>query len=194
MGSAAFEADRRYTREEFLAWYEAQPRGRYERMDGCIIAMAPERAAHLRLKSAVWLAFRRAVADARVRCEALPDGATVAAGNSDYEPDATVNCGDRMPRDAIYAPHPVIVVEVLSPSTAATDTGAKLADYFQVPSIAHYLIVHAARPTVIHHRRLPSGGISTQIVSSGDIVMKPPGLTITVEEIYQEADLTSASA
>jgi Uma2 family endonuclease len=185
MGVAAFEDDHRYTREEFLAWYEAQPRGRYERLDGRIIAMAPERVAHVRLKSAVWLALRRSIADAHVPCEALTDGIAVAAGDSDYEPDAMVNCGDPMGSDAIHASNPVIVVEVLSPSTASTDTGAKLADYFLVPSIAHYLIVHATRRTVIHHRRMASGDIFTQIVSEGAIVMDPPGITITVEEIYE---------
>ena len=194
MSSAAFEANRLYTREEFFAWYEAQPRGRYERMDGRIVGMAVERGAHLRLKSAVWLALRRAIAAARVPCQALPDGAAVAAGNSDYEPDATVNCGDPMGDDVVHVPNPVIVAEVLSPSTAAIDTGAKLADYFLVPSIQHYLIVQVTRRTVIHHRRLSGGGIFTQIVPSGAIVMEPPGITITVEEIYDEADLTAASA
>jgi Uma2 family endonuclease len=42
--------------------------------------------------------------------------------------------------DAVAAPNPVIIVEVLSPGTTSTDTGGKLADYFCVPSVAHYLI------------------------------------------------------
>ena len=32
------------TREEFLVWAEQQPAGRYERIDGMVVAMAPERA------------------------------------------------------------------------------------------------------------------------------------------------------
>ena len=35
--------------------------------------------------------------------------------DTDYEPDAVVNCGPPIPDDAIAAPNPVIVVEVLSP-------------------------------------------------------------------------------
>jgi Uma2 family endonuclease len=94
-----------------------------------------------------------------------------------------VNCGDRMADDAIAAPNPVIVVEVLSPGTASVDTGGKLAGYFQVPSIMHYLIVHPTRRTVTHHRR--SGDvIHTTIVVNGPIEMDPPGITINVEEIY----------
>ena len=176
------EVDRYVSREAFRRWCEAQP-GRYERVDGRIVAMAPERGAHLRVKGAVYKALDRAVAAAGVDCQALPDGATVETGESDYEPDALVNCGTPMADDAVAVPNPVIVVEVLSPGTAATDTGGKLADYFRVPSIAHYLIVHATRRTVTHHRR--SGGrIETLVVVDGPIAMEPPGLVITVEEIY----------
>jgi Uma2 family endonuclease len=106
------------SRDEFRRWAEAQPRGRYERIAGRPVAMAPERGAHLRAKSAIWLALRQAIAAAGVPCEALPDGATVEIGDeTDYEPDALVTCGARMADDAIAAPGPVIVVEVMSPST-----------------------------------------------------------------------------
>ena len=177
------EADRRYSREEFRRWCETQPRGRYERVDGRIVAMAPERGAHLRAKAAVYEALKRAIAAAGVDCQALPDGATVETGDSDYEPDALVNCGTPMADDAVAAPNPVIVVEVLSPGTAATDTGGKLADYFRVPSVAHYLIVHPVRRMVTHHRRT-GASIDTVVVVSGPISLDPPGIIISVEEIH----------
>ncbi len=72
--------------------------------------MAPERGAHLRVKGAVYSALTRAVADAGVPCEALPDGATVEAGDSDDEPDALVNCGEPMADDAIAMTPPGIVI------------------------------------------------------------------------------------
>ena len=171
------------TRQEFRRLCEAQSTGRYERVDGRIVAMAPKRGAHLRVKGAIYRALDRAVTLAGVPCQALPDGATVETGDSDYEPDALVNCGEPMADDAVAAPNPVIVVEVLSPGTTSTDTGGKLADYFRVPSIAHYLIVHPTRRTITHHRRTDAG-IDTRIVVNGPIAMDPPGLTITAEEIY----------
>ena len=177
------EMDRRYSRDEFRRWCEAQPNGRYERVDGCIVAMAPERGAHLRVKGAVYRALDRAIAFAGVGCQALPDGATVETGDSDYEPDALVNCGEAMADNAIAAPNPVVVVELLSPGTASVDTGGKLAGYFQVPSIAHYLIVHPIRRMVTHHRRV-SASINTVVVVNGPITLDPPGIVITVEEIY----------
>jgi len=183
MDAAPTRADRYYSREAFRRWCEAQPKGRYERVDGFVVAMAPERGAHLRVKGAVYRALDRAVTAAGVACQALPDGATVETGDSDYEPDALVNCGEPMADDAIAAPNPVIVVDVLSPGTTSTDTGAKLADYFRVPSVAHYLIVHPTRRTVIHHRRT-GDGIETRIIVNGPIAMDPPGIIITMEEIY----------
>lgn len=78
---------------------------------------------------------------------------------------------------------PVIVVEVLSPSTRAIDTGGKLADYFTVPSIEHYLVIRADRRAVVHHRRA-AGGIMTHWVVEGPIVLDPPGIRIGVEDLY----------
>ncbi len=51
------ETDRIYSREEYRQWCEKQASGRFERIDGRIVAMAPERGAHLRVKSAIWLAL-----------------------------------------------------------------------------------------------------------------------------------------
>jgi Uma2 family endonuclease len=181
--AAPMETDRLYSREEFRKWCERQPAGRYERIDGRIVAMAPERGAHLRVKSAVWLALRNAIRAAGVPCQALPDGATVETGESDYEPDALVNCGTPMGDTATTAPNPVIIVEVLSPGTAGADTGAKLVDYFEVSSVVHYLIVHSTKRVVLHHRRM-SDGVETRIIAAGEVILDPPGIIITVEEIY----------
>jgi Uma2 family endonuclease len=179
------ESDGTYSREAYRAWCAQQPKGRYEREDGHIVAMAPERGAHLQIKGSAYVALRRAVRQAAIPCQALPDGATVETGDSDYEPDALVNCGEPMGKDAIAAPNPVIVVEVLSTGTQSTDTSAKLAGYFQVPSVAHYLIMHPTKRRIIHHRRT-AAGIETRIIASGDIAMDPPGIVITVEEIYDD--------
>jgi len=186
MNLASPSADRYYSREEFRRWCDAQPKGRYERVDGRIVPTPPERGAHLRVKAALYRALDRAVIAAGVPCQALPDGATVETGDSDYEPDALVNCGQPMADDAVAAPNPVIIVEVLSPGTTSTDTGGKLADYFRVPSVAHYLIVHPTRRMLTHHRRT-ADGIDTRIIVNGPIAMDPPGIVITAEEIYGAA-------
>ena len=54
------------------------------------------------------------------------------------------------------------VVEVTSPSTGRVDTVQKLADYFRVPSIQHYLIIDVARRMVVPFGSLaPTGARAT---------------------------------
>lgn len=172
------------TRDAFRAWAEGQT-VRYERIAGEPVAMSPERVIHARLKARVWQALDRALRTAGLPCEALPDGITVEVGeDTDYEPDAVVNCGDPLPDDAVAATNPVIVVEVLSPSTSADDLVGKLADYFRIPSIQHYLVVRAKRREVIHHQRGAEGAVVTRTHVSGLIRLDPPGIELAVEEIY----------
>jgi Uma2 family endonuclease len=82
--------------------------------------------------------------------------------------------------------NPVVVVEVLSPTTQSVDVSEKLADYFRVPSIQHYIIVRARRREVIHHRR--SGAeIVSRVINLGSITLDPPGIAIDLADIYPAA-------
>lgn len=171
--------------DEFLAWAMAQPEGRFELVDGTVVAMTPERAAHARLKARVWRAFDDQIRERGLHCEALPDGMTVKIDDhTAYEPDAQVHCGERLADDTVIVPAPVIVVEVLSPRTATRDTGAKLADYFRMASLRHYLIIRTDRPTVIHHRRGAGDVIETRVVTTGSVQLDPPGLVLDLDRIY----------
>ncbi len=117
-------------------------------------------------------------------CEAFTDGMTIEIDEgTDYEPDAVVRCGDRLDDAAVAVPDPVIIVEVTSPSTRTTDSGDKLADYFRVASVRHYLIVRADRRQVIHHRR-DGERIETRIIGEGSLRLDPPGITVLVEAFY----------
>jgi Uma2 family endonuclease len=173
----------RLTREEFHRWAEGRT-GRYERVAGEPVAMSPERVQHVRIKNRVWAGLDRAIREGGLDCEALGDGVTIEVdAETDYEPDAMVNCGPRLPADATAATNPVIVVEVLAPSTESVDSGEKLADYFRVPSIQHYLIVRARRQEIIHHFR--SGReIVSRAVNIGTIQLDPPGILLDVAEVY----------
>jgi Uma2 family endonuclease len=174
-----------FTAEEFIAWALEQPTGRYELDNGTVVAMAPERVNHARAKSQAWLALRTALAARGLACEALPDGATVRVNNRTvYEPDALVRCGPPLPGDAIETPDPVIVVEVVSPSSRGIDKGVKLAGYFALPSLRHYLIVDTDKRVVIHHRRDQDGQIGVGIVHDGPLTLDPPGLVIDLRDIF----------
>ncbi len=172
------------TVDAFLAWAEGRP-GRYELIDGEVVAMSPERVGHARAKFRVQTALSRAIADAGLACEMLPDGMTVRVdARTAFEPDALVRCGEPLSDDAVEAQNPVVVVEVLSPSTASVDFSAKLDGYFRLPSVAHCLIVDPRRRTVIHHRRGEVDLIETRIASSGDLRLDPPGLTLPVAALF----------
>jgi Uma2 family endonuclease len=153
-------------------------------VDGEPVAMSPERIQHVRVKARVWAALDRAIAAAGVECEALNDGVTIEVDDdTDYEPDAVVNCGPPASPDAIAAANPVIVVEVLSPGTQSIDTSDKLSGYFRLASVQHYLIVSTRRHEVVHHRR-EGDTIESRVINVGTIGLDPPGITIDVAELY----------
>jgi Uma2 family endonuclease len=174
------------TSDEFIVWAMAQPEGeRYELVAGEVVAMSPERLSHVQVKSLVWLALRTALAEAGLPCEAYADGVTVEVDEQTiYEPDALVRCGESLPGDTIKLRDPMIVVEVISPSSRARDTGAKLEDYFRLASVQHYLIVRAEVRSVIHHRRDRDGAIATRIVRAGTLKLDPPGIAVAVESFF----------
>jgi Uma2 family endonuclease len=179
-------ARRRMTADEFLDWAIAQPDGtRYELVAGEVIAMAPERAVHGRAKVAAFDALRAAVVQAGLPCEAFVDGMAVRVDDTTvYEPDVLLRCGAPVADECIEIGDPVIVVEVLSPSSRHKDTGGKLDDYFRLPSVRHYLIVKTSNRTVIHHRRDDGGELQTRIMREGTIELRPPGLAVEVAALF----------
>lgn len=172
--------------DEFLAWAEGRP-GRFELHRGRIVGMSPERTRHADGKFGVQTALKAAIRRDGLPCRMLPDGMTVRIdADTAYEPDALVYCGQRLDPEAVEVPNPVIVVEVLSPSTRGVDSGAKLVGYFQVPSVRHYLVVDAERHRVVHHRRADGTRIETQIVADGALVLDPPGLSLALADLFED--------
>jgi Uma2 family endonuclease len=174
-------ARRGMTSDEFIAWAMEQPEtSHYELVAGEVVAMAPERSAHALTKAQIWRRMAEAVEADGLPCQVYPDGMAVEVdGRTVYQPNALVRCGAPLPADAIKLNDPVVIVEVLSPSTRARDAGAKLEDYFRLPSLRHYLIVKTENRTIIHHARDADGIILTRIVREGPVVLEPPGISLT---------------
>jgi hypothetical protein len=61
----------------------------------------------------------------------------------------------------------------------------KLAGYFTVPSVEHYLIVDLVLRTIVHHRRAGEV-IETRIASEGTLRLDPPGLDLPVGDLFAE--------
>ena len=174
------------TVEQFLAWCETVP-GRFELEQGEVVVMQAERVIHARVKSAVQAALGAAIKHGHMgsSCEALPDGLKVRTSKtSSFEPDALVHCGPRLEDDAVEVMAPVIVVEVTSPSTALRDETVKVAGYFSVPSVHHYLIVVPKDRMVIHFGRQSADTWLTRIGVKGALRLDPPGITVDVDSFF----------
>jgi Uma2 family endonuclease len=170
----------RMTADEFIAWAMEQPEGdRYELDDGEIVAMSPQRSGH------ALTAFRaaRRLADAIERadlpCTVYGDGMAVAIdAKAIYQPDAMLRCGPALADDAVSVDDPLVVVEVLSRSSRSLDTQIKLAGYFRIAMLRHYLIVAYDSKIIIHHHRDDSGTIMTRIIHDGAVRLDPPGIEL----------------
>jgi Uma2 family endonuclease len=170
---------------EFLAWAQGQERGRFELFGGEIVMQQPERIAHVRVKGNIYAALRNAIERAGLKWNALTAGAMVRiAGDTAFEPDALVYCGSMILETVLEAPHPVIVVEVLCESTAVQDMGYKRRGYFSLSSVQHYLIADPERRLVLHYERGNGHEQLPRIVSEGSLSLDPPGLTVTMFELF----------
>jgi Uma2 family endonuclease len=169
------------TADEFIAWAMQQPEGkRYELVAGEVVAMAPERVGHGRAKFRFARRLAEAIESALLPCEVFVDGVSVRVdADTIYEPDVLVRCGQRLDDTITTITDPLIVIEVVSPSSHKRDSGSKLEDYFRIPSVRHYLIVKTENQAIIHHQRDEAGAISTHIIRDGTLRLDPPGLLVT---------------
>jgi Uma2 family endonuclease len=88
-------------------------------------------------------------------------------------------------RTTLEVPVPVIVAEVLSPGTEATDMRDKLHGYFTLRSVRHYLIVDPDKRMVIHHARGSGDALQTRLLTSGPVTLEPPGLSIETFAFFE---------
>jgi Uma2 family endonuclease len=182
----ALEKTKIYNVQEFLDWADRQPQGSFELHDGVIVAMAPERVGHVREKRSMANALEKALLKRNLPCEAFVDGIGVAINDyTTYIPDALVHCGERLPRHAMLATNPVIVVEVFSPSSTSRDQVVKMRHYFTLPSVAHYITVHGEQREIYHHTRGPNGTYISAL--AGEVLkLDPPGLEVELAGIFEE--------
>jgi Uma2 family endonuclease len=175
----------RMTADEFIAWaVDREFRG--ELVGGEVVAMAPERHAHARAKGAAFRALGDAAARAGCPCEVLVDGMAVRVDEETiYQPDVVLRCGPPLEDDALEVPDPLLLVEVVSPSTSRLDTGGKLDGYFRIATVRHYLILSTRTRTVILHTRdTTEGPIATRILRDGALALDPPGILLDVPALF----------
>lgn len=173
------------TADEFIAWALQQPSGRYELEKGEIVTLSAERSGHGKTKLQAAMVLDAAVRAAGLSCEVFPDGMAVQVDeHTVLEPDALVRAGPPLGDDDLKIPDPLVVVEVLSPSSGRRDSVTKLRAYFTLPSVQHYLILDPDSALVVHYARQSDGTLRTATLSEGMLRLDPPGLEVEVEAFF----------
>jgi Uma2 family endonuclease len=171
--------------DEFLAWAARQEEGKFELIDGVVVMQQSQQWSHAKTKAMVFLALMEAVERAGIPFYVAPDGPTVRISKrKGFVPDALVAALPEPAPDSLTITNPAIVVEVLSPSSAKIDATTKLAGYFEVPSIQHYLVVDAEGRTITHHKRASGDVLETRIVGDGTLRLDPPGIELDVARVF----------
>lgn len=89
----------------------------------------------------LYVALRRHLRGSPCRVYGSDVKLRVEAADGFFYPDLMVTCGATDAVDRRVKREPVLVVEVLSPSTAAFDRGERFAAYRELPSLAEFLLV-----------------------------------------------------
>lgn len=175
------------TLAQFLAWEERQEL-RYE-FDGFQpVAMTGGTAAHEIIGGTL-----RAILRDRLRGKPCrPWGPTIkieVAGRIRY-PDAFVSCTP-VPPDVTVIRDPVIVFEIVSPSTSRTDRIEKLREYQATPSIQRYVILEQDSVAAMVFSRLGSDWIA-RALTEGEVLQMPEiGIEIPLADIYADVPMAT---
>lgn len=172
------------TPDEFLAWSMDREQ-RYELVDGVPVAMAGAKRQHDQIVVNVLGELRNQLRGQA--CRPFTADTAVRIPNQNVRlPDAGVDCG-LFDREANWAATPVLVVEVLSPSTRNFDLLVKLEEYKTVTSLRHVLIVNPDLAQVFHWTRPGEDVWAYKLHETleADIALVPPGVTLRLADVYE---------
>lgn len=167
------------TVEEYFALEKASEI-RHEFVDGVMVAMAGEKRIHKRIAGNIYrLLFDLGAARG---CEVMLE-AKVRTRSTRYRyPDLVVSCapGD----DEYFLENPCLLVEVLSESTANTDTSEKLDEYLKLESLQRYVLVDQVTRRVIVYARAVQGWMVEVLDPNEEVSIPCLETSINLEQIY----------
>ena len=190
-----FTPPRRYTVEEYFALEDASEQ-RHEYFEGEVYAMSGATSRHNLIAQNCAFALRQGVRGKG--CKVFLEGVQLAVQTNHYYtyPDVMVTCQPDDIEAERTMHHPVLIIEILSPSTADHDRSWKFNQYKQLPSLQHYLLVSQHTCLVEWFRREPSGVWSFTPLGELTDTLELPELTVTlrVQDIYDEISITPMRA
>ncbi len=104
-------------------------------------------------------------------------------------PDITISCDERDRNQKETIRYPRVVVEVLSPTTEATDRGKKAAYYRACPTIQEYVMVDSEDIFIEVHRREEERWTINTFEASKTITLESLGIQFPIEDAYEGTSL-----
>jgi Uma2 family endonuclease len=105
-------------------------------------------------------------------------------------PDVSVVCGKLAMHAATddVITNPILVVEILSPSTSNYDRGKKFQLYREIPSLHEYVLVHQDKVQVEHFSRQSDGSwiFREHVGNESTLVLSSINYTIKLKDVYSD--------
>jgi Uma2 family endonuclease len=182
------------TDAEFLAW-EAVQMERHEFVNGEIFAMSGAEDRHVTVTGNLYIALRQHLAGTPCRTLMVDMKLHVAAANSYFYPDVMVTCSTADLASPLVKAEPILLAEVLSPSTAAYDRGEKFAHYRRIPSLQEFMLVDVdTRRTDIYRKGADGMWVLHPFDAGQTVHLASVNLDITAQALFAEVEPGSASA
>lgn len=179
--------------EEYLDGERDSP-VRHEYVDGQVYAMAGGSDRHNRLSLNLASRLNDHLVDSE--CEAFINDMKIKVGEVlYYYPDVVVAC-DETPTDRYTREHPVLVVEVISPSTERTDRQEKLIAYKRVPSMREYILASQDRMLIEIHRRIGDSDEWTReiLINPDDLLrLESVKMNLQLKDVYRNVRFDDSS-
>jgi Uma2 family endonuclease len=177
------------TAADFLAW-DATQTTRHEFLAGEVFAMAGAGERHVTAAGNVYLALRQHLAGTPCRTFITDMKLRVDAVDAYFYPDVMVTCSARDATEPLIKREPVLVVEVLSPSTAGFDRGDKFAAYRTLPSVQEVLLIDPdLRRCDLFRRQAVDGGPAWVLYpseSGAGVELRSVALSLTAQALWAE--------
>jgi len=176
---------RRMTIDEFLAWEERQER-KWEYDGFRPVAMVGVTNAH----AAIQVNLLAALAHRLRGTPCKPRGSELkieVAGSIRY-PDAFVYCTTVAPGARVIT-EPVVVFEILSPSTEHVDLVVKNVEYRASPSIERYVVLQQMAAGATMYSRKGEDWVAETVFGEGAVLRMPEiGVEIPLAELYVDVE------
>ncbi|CAZ87455.1 conserved hypothetical protein [Thiomonas arsenitoxydans] len=175
-----------FSADDFLAWEMQQP-DKHEYLAGEVFAVAGASDADVTISGNVFAALRAHLRGGPCRAFIADMKLRIDAAQAFFYPDVFVTCSAADAQSPLFKREALLVVEVLSPSTAAYDLGQKFAQYRHMATLQEYVLIDSERVAVDVFRRNAEGRWVLYPYTEGEMAtLDSVGLSLPVAAIYEE--------